>query len=101
MTRHGSCSVSDLTQILAIDPVARTCTAESGVMFADVVAATLRHGLVPLVVPELASITVGGAVSGRFATAAFTTRASSTRSSPRPATCCAARPTTSTRSCSR
>lgn len=56
--------VSDLTDIIAIDPVARTCTAESGAMFADVVAATLRHGLVPIVVPELATITIGGAVSG-------------------------------------
>ncbi|HEU0035121.1 MAG TPA: FAD-binding protein [Kofleriaceae bacterium] len=56
--------VSDLTAILDIDPVARTCTAESGVMFKDLVAATLRYGLVPIVVPELATITIGGAVSG-------------------------------------
>lgn len=56
--------VSDLTRILAIDPVARTCTAEAGAMFEDVVAATLVHGLVPIVVPELKTITVGGAVSG-------------------------------------
>ena len=56
--------VSDLTEILAIDPVARTCVAESGVTFVDLVAATLAHGLVPIVVPELKTITVGGAVSG-------------------------------------
>lgn len=56
--------ISSLTQILSIDPVARTCTAESGAMFEDVVAATMHHGLVPIVVPELSSITVGGAVSG-------------------------------------
>ncbi len=56
--------VSDLTQILSIDPVARTCTAESGVAFVDLVSATLAHGLVPIVVPELATITIGGAVSG-------------------------------------
>jgi FAD/FMN-containing dehydrogenase len=56
--------VSDLTAILDIDPVTRTCTAESGVTFKDLVAATLRYGLAPIVVPELATITIGGAVSG-------------------------------------
>ena len=56
--------ISDLTSIIDIDPAARTCTAESGVMFEDLVAATLRYGLVPIVVPELKTITIGGAVSG-------------------------------------
>ncbi|HSM92236.1 MAG TPA: FAD-binding oxidoreductase [Anaeromyxobacteraceae bacterium] len=55
---------SDLDQILSIDPVARVCVAEPGVTFVDLVAATLPHGLVPLVVPELKTITIGGAVSG-------------------------------------
>src|SRR5690606_25703242 len=56
--------VSDLDEILAIDVEGRTCTAEPGVTFEDLVAATLPHGLVPIVVPELRTITVGGAVSG-------------------------------------
>ena len=56
--------VSDLTAILDIDPVRRTCVAESGVQFCDLVEATLRYGLVPIVVPELKTITIGGAVSG-------------------------------------
>jgi hypothetical protein len=56
--------VSELDSILEIDPDARTCTAEPGVTFVDLVTATLKHGLVPLVVPELATITIGGAVSG-------------------------------------
>ncbi len=56
--------VGDLTSILEIDPVRRVCVAESGVMFMDLVRATLRHGLVPIVVPELKTITIGGAVSG-------------------------------------
>lgn len=56
--------VSDLTAILRIDPDARTCVAESGVTFEDLVDATLRYGLVPIVVPELKTITVGGAVAG-------------------------------------
>ena len=56
--------VSDLTEILSIDPVARTATAESGVTFCDLVRETLRFGLVPLVVPEHKTITLGGAVAG-------------------------------------
>ncbi len=62
--RDAKIDVSDLTEILSIDPVARTCVAESGVTFVDLVAATLAHGLVPIVVPELKTITIGGAVSG-------------------------------------
>jgi FAD/FMN-containing dehydrogenase len=54
----------DLDRILSIDVEQRICVAESGVTFVDLVAATLRHGLVPLVVPELKTITIGGAVSG-------------------------------------
>ena len=56
--------VSDLDRIVAIDPVERICVAEPGVTFYDLVTATLAHGLVPTVVPELETITVGGAVSG-------------------------------------
>lgn len=56
--------IGDLDQILHIDPVRRICVAESGVTFVDLVAATMRHGLVPMVVPELETITIGGAVSG-------------------------------------
>jgi FAD/FMN-containing dehydrogenase len=44
--------------------VARTCTAEPGVTFAELVRATLPHGLLPTVVPELEGITLGGAVAG-------------------------------------
>jgi FAD/FMN-containing dehydrogenase len=62
--RDDKIDVSDLTEILAIDPVRRICVAESGVTFVDLVAATLPHGLVPIVVPELKTITIGGAVSG-------------------------------------
>jgi hypothetical protein len=56
--------VRALDEIIAIDPVRRTCVAESGVTFVDLVSATMKHGLVPLVVPELETITIGGAVSG-------------------------------------
>ncbi len=56
--------VSALDEILEIDVEAMTCTAEPGVTFTDLVEATLAHGLVPIIVPELKTITVGGAVSG-------------------------------------
>src|SRR5947208_1503981 len=44
--------IGDLDEILDIDPIARTCTAEAAVTFVDLVRATLRYGLVPQVVPE-------------------------------------------------
>jgi FAD/FMN-containing dehydrogenase len=56
--------VSDLDEILEIDPIRMTCTAEPGITFDALVDATLAHGLVPTVVPELKTITVGGAVAG-------------------------------------
>ena len=56
--------VGDLDEILEIDPIAQTCTAEAGVTFEKLVATTLTYGLIPAIVPELATITVGGAVTG-------------------------------------
>ena len=62
--RDAKLDIRDLDAILEIDPARRICVAEAGVTFVDLVAATLRHGLVPAVVPELKTITIGGAVSG-------------------------------------
>lgn len=56
--------LGELDQILEIDRADRTCTAEPGVAFSDLVAATLPLGLIPAVVPELKGITIGGAVAG-------------------------------------
>lgn len=56
--------ISDLNTILFIDPHQRTCVAEPGVTFYDLVTETLRYKLVPMVVPELKTITIGGAVAG-------------------------------------
>lgn len=56
--------VSDLDRILSIDREAMTCTAEAGVTFVDLVRATLPLGLSPIIVPELETITIGGAVAG-------------------------------------
>lgn len=56
--------ISDLNDVLLVDPERRICVAEPGVTFVDLVTATMRHGLVPIVVPELKTITIGGAVAG-------------------------------------
>src|SRR5438105_3088033 len=62
--RDEKIDISDLNAILHLDPLKQICVAEPGVTFVDLVAATLRYGLVPLVAPELKTITVGRAVSG-------------------------------------
>lgn len=56
--------VGDLDEIIQIDKEHKTCVAESGVTFYDLVKKTLPLGLIPYVVPELKGITIGGAVSG-------------------------------------
>lgn len=56
--------VSDLTEILSINPETMTCEAESGVTFCRLVEETMKYGLVPIIVPEFKTITIGGAVAG-------------------------------------
>lgn len=56
--------VSRLNRVLEIDPGRRRCVVEPGVTFGALVRATLAHGLIPTVVPELEGITAGGAVAG-------------------------------------
>ncbi len=56
--------VSDLNDILLIDPEKRICVAEPGVTFFDLVNETLKYDLAPMIVPEHKQITVGGAVAG-------------------------------------
>jgi FAD/FMN-containing dehydrogenase len=56
--------VSGLTGVLAVDPVARTADVQGMCTYERLVDATLPHGLAPLVVPQLRTITLGGAVSG-------------------------------------
>ncbi len=55
---------SGLTHVIAVDPVARTADVAGMCTYDDLVAATLPHGLAPLVVPQLKTITLGGAVTG-------------------------------------
>jgi FAD/FMN-containing dehydrogenase len=55
---------SGLTDVIAVDPDARTADVAGMCTYEDLVAATLPHGLSPLVVPQLKTITLGGAVTG-------------------------------------
>ncbi len=50
--------------VLSVDPVARTADVQGMTTYEHLVAATLPHGLMPLVVPQLKTITLGGAVTG-------------------------------------
>ncbi len=56
--------VSGLSGVIAIDPVARTAEVQGMCTYEHLVDATLPHGLIPLVVPQLRTITLGGAVTG-------------------------------------
>jgi FAD/FMN-containing dehydrogenase len=56
--------VSAFTSVLDVDPDARTAIVGGMTTYEDLVDATLPHGLMPLVVPQLKTITLGGAVSG-------------------------------------
>lgn len=53
-----------LTGVIEVDPVARTADVAGMCTYEDLVAATLPFGLAPLVVPQLKTITLGGAVTG-------------------------------------
>ena len=56
--------VSGLAGVIAVDPVTRTADVQGMCTYERLVDATLPHGLMPLVVPQLRSITLGGAVTG-------------------------------------
>ncbi|HUD78766.1 MAG TPA: FAD-binding oxidoreductase [Streptosporangiaceae bacterium] len=56
--------VAAFDHVISVDAEARTAVVGGMTTYEDLVAATLRHGLMPLVVPQLKTITLGGAVSG-------------------------------------
>lgn len=56
--------VRSLNHVIAIDAEAGTAEVEGMITYADLVDATLPHGLAPIIVPQLKSITVGGAMTG-------------------------------------
>jgi len=56
--------VSGLDRVLGVDPDARTADVQGMTTYEHLVDATLPHGLMPTVVPQLKTITLGGAVTG-------------------------------------
>ena len=64
VTNAPGLDVSGLDGVVAIDPQARTADVQGMCTYEHLVDATLVHGLIPLVVPQLRSITLGGAVTG-------------------------------------
>ncbi|HET7899827.1 MAG TPA: FAD-binding oxidoreductase [Candidatus Nanopelagicales bacterium] len=56
--------VSAFSGVLDVDVERRTADVLGMTTYEDLVAATLAHGLVPLCVPQLRTITLGGAVTG-------------------------------------
>jgi FAD/FMN-containing dehydrogenase len=56
--------VSGLDGVICLDTAARTADVQGMCTYERLVEATLRHGLMPKVVPQLKTITLGGAVTG-------------------------------------
>jgi FAD/FMN-containing dehydrogenase len=56
--------LGELTHVLAVDTAAGCVDAEGLVSYEALVDATLPHGVMPAVVPQLKTITVGGALAG-------------------------------------
>lgn len=63
-TTTAGLDVSGLTDVIQVDRDRRTADVAGMCTYEDLVAATLPHGLTPLVVPQLKTITLGGAVTG-------------------------------------
>jgi FAD/FMN-containing dehydrogenase len=56
--------VSDLNGVIRVDTTKKIAEVEGMATYRTIVDETLKHGMLPTVVPELATITAGGAVSG-------------------------------------
>jgi FAD/FMN-containing dehydrogenase len=61
---HTALNADGFAGVLSIDVEGRTADVLGMTTYEDLVAATLPHGLIPLVVPQLKTITLGGAVTG-------------------------------------
>ncbi len=62
--RAARLDVTDFRHVIAIDPERRVAEVEGMTTYEDLVEAALPYGLMPAVVPQLKTITVGGAVTG-------------------------------------
>jgi FAD/FMN-containing dehydrogenase len=56
--------VRALNRVIDVDPVGLTARVQGMTTYQDLVDGTLAHGCMPLVVPQLKTITIGGAVTG-------------------------------------
>lgn len=56
--------VTAFNQVISVDPQGLTADIEAMTTFASIVHETLKYQCLPLVIPELKSITVGGALAG-------------------------------------
>ena len=63
-TGRAGLDVSGLDRVLSVDPVQRTAVVQGMTTYEHLVDATLAHGLMPYVVPQLKTINLGGAVTG-------------------------------------
>ena len=63
-TTNPGLDVADFDGVLYVDPAARTAEVQGMTTYEHLVDATLAHGLMPLCVPQLKTITLGGAVTG-------------------------------------
>src|SRR6202789_3508026 len=61
---RGSLDVSAFAHVIPVDAATRTAVVGGMTTYQDLCDATLPHGLMPLVVPQLKTITLGGAVTG-------------------------------------
>lgn len=60
----GRLDASAFAGVLHVDPATRMAVVGGLTTYEDLADATLRHGLMPFVVPQLKTITLGGAVTG-------------------------------------
>jgi len=60
----ASLDVREMNQVINVDTTQQTVEVEGMTTYLDLVDACLQHNCMPLVVPQLKSITIGGAVSG-------------------------------------
>ncbi len=63
-TQDNTLDVSDFQHVLSVDPHTRVIETEGMVPYEALADAALTHSLMPAVVPQLKSITIGGAVGG-------------------------------------
>jgi Delta24-sterol reductase len=63
-TRSATVDISRLSHVISVSTSKQTCLVEPNVPMDKLVEATLRHGLIPPVVPEFPGITVGGGFAG-------------------------------------